>query len=155
MPPNAKKGKAPALKAWSKLPADQREPGPVVLFLDFLRETQAEVYVKDGGQFLPHGAAFVNARLWEDDRDAFPPAARNGSHGRASIEAAPMPNAVESYLMLRGAIDFSRALPEEDRDNDADDLANMEIAAREKLEEINRDPAAKKALRAAMEESDG
>ncbi|MEE8146375.1 MAG: hypothetical protein V3T24_02130, partial [Longimicrobiales bacterium] len=81
MPPKAKTGKAKALKAWCRLPADQRDPAPVVAFLDFLRETQAEVYVKEGGQYLPHGAAFVNSRPWDDDRESYPREEPGGRRG--------------------------------------------------------------------------
>lgn len=91
MPPKAKTGKAKALKVWCKLPADQRVADPVVLFLDFLRESEAEVYVKEGGQYLPHGAAFVSARPWEDDRASYPPESPNGREGRRERDLGRLP----------------------------------------------------------------
>lgn len=157
MPPKAKTGKAKALAAWRRLPADQREPAPVVLFLDFLRETEAEVYLKEGGQYLPHGAAFVKSRQWEDDRDSYPPESGNGHPGPEIQGAAQAlrdgPGIVELYLLRRQRLDDLGKMDEADRDVDETD-ADLELfksSLKAELLEINRDPGMKAELRAEME----
>jgi len=86
LPPKAKKDKSTALKRWKALAPDDRNADDVVDFLDFLRETGADVYVTDGGQFLPQGPRFVKAKPWQDDRSAYPPPSGNGQGRRTYVQ---------------------------------------------------------------------
>lgn len=60
-----KTGKGAALKAWQKQKPDR---AVVLAALDWQR-TQPQ-WVKDGGQFIPHMATWLNQRRWEDEPDA-------------------------------------------------------------------------------------
>lgn len=54
-----------ALKAWQKL---NPSPELVERILAHVRDhKRAQDWIKDGGQFVPHPATFLNGRRWEDD----------------------------------------------------------------------------------------
>ena len=60
-----KAAKAAALKAWQKL-----NPSPELFerILAHVRDhKRSPDWLKDGGQFVPHPATFLNGRRWEDD----------------------------------------------------------------------------------------
>lgn len=60
-----KAAKAAALKAWQKL-----NPSPELAerILAHVRDhKRSQDWLKDGGQFVPHPATFLNGRRWEDD----------------------------------------------------------------------------------------
>lgn len=60
-----KAAKAAALKAWQKL---NPSPELVERILDHVRDhKRSQDWIKDGGQFVPHPATFLNGRRWEDD----------------------------------------------------------------------------------------
>ena len=60
-----KAAKAAALKAWQKL---NPSPDLVERILAHVREhKRSQDWLKDGGQFVPHPATFLNGRRWEDD----------------------------------------------------------------------------------------
>ena len=60
-----KAAKAAALKAWQKL---NPSPELVERILAHVREhKRSPDWIKDGGQFVPHPATFLNGRRWEDD----------------------------------------------------------------------------------------
>ena len=60
-----KAAKAAALKAWQKL---NPSPELVERILDHVRDhKRSPDWIKDGGQFVPHPATFLNGRRWEDD----------------------------------------------------------------------------------------
>ena len=60
-----KAAKAAALKAWQKL---NPSPELVERILDHVRDhKRSPDWLKDGGQFVPHPATFLNGRRWEDD----------------------------------------------------------------------------------------
>ena len=60
-----KAAKAAALKAWQKL---NPSPDLVERILDHVRDhKRSPDWLKDGGQFVPHPATFLNGRRWEDD----------------------------------------------------------------------------------------
>ena len=60
-----KAAKAAALKAWQKL---NPSPELVERILAHVREhKRSQDWIKDGGQFVPHPATFLNGRRWEDD----------------------------------------------------------------------------------------
>ena len=60
-----KAAKAAALKAWQKL---NPSPDLVERILAHVRDhKRSQDWIKDGGQFVPHPATFLNGRRWEDD----------------------------------------------------------------------------------------
>lgn len=60
-----KAAKAAALKAWQKL---NPSPELVERILAHVRDhKRSQDWIKDGGQFVPHPATFLNGRRWEDD----------------------------------------------------------------------------------------
>lgn len=60
-----KAAKAAALKAWQKL---NPSPELVERILAHVRDHKMSPdWIKDGGQFVPHPATFLNGRRWEDD----------------------------------------------------------------------------------------
>lgn len=60
-----KAAKAAALKAWQKL---NPSPDLVERILAHVRDhKRSPDWIKDGGQFVPHPATFLNGRRWEDD----------------------------------------------------------------------------------------
>jgi hypothetical protein len=58
-------GKGAALRAWSKL----KEPkSTLALISDSLEwQIKSEQWTRDGGQFIPHPATYLNQRRWEDE----------------------------------------------------------------------------------------
>ena len=60
-----KKGKAAAEKAWKKLKATD---GLFAVIAEGLaRQVVCTEWTKDGGQFIPHPATWLNGRRWEDE----------------------------------------------------------------------------------------
>ena len=60
-----KAAKAAALKAWQKL---NPSPELVERIIAHVRDhKRSPDWIKDGGQFVPHPATFLNGRRWEDD----------------------------------------------------------------------------------------
>lgn len=60
-----KAAKAAALKAWQKL---NPSPELVERIIAHVRDhKRSPDWIKDGGQFVPHPATFINGRRWEDD----------------------------------------------------------------------------------------
>lgn len=60
-----KAAKAAALKAWQKL---NPSPELVERILAHVRDhKRSPDWIKDGGQFVPHPATFLNGQRWEDD----------------------------------------------------------------------------------------
>ncbi|WP_460093725.1 YdaU family protein [Pseudomonas sp. S2_B03] len=64
MYPN-KKGKAAAEKAWKKLKVTADLFGQIAEGL--AAQVICEAWVKDGGQFIPHPATWLNGKRWEDE----------------------------------------------------------------------------------------
>ncbi|MEW9570538.1 hypothetical protein ABQJ54_02100 [Rhodanobacter sp. Si-c] len=69
-------GKRAAVKALAKLRPD-------VALLDVMlaalaRQRQSDQWQRDGGQFIPHAATWLNGRRWEDETE---PARSDGVHG--------------------------------------------------------------------------
>lgn len=64
MYPN-KKGKAAAEKAWRKLKVTADLFGQIAEGL--AAQVVCEAWVKDGGQFIPHPATWLNGKRWEDE----------------------------------------------------------------------------------------
>ena len=79
-----KAAKAAALKAWQKL---NPSPELVERILAHVRDhKRSPDWLKDGGQFVPHPATFLNGRRWEDDipPDTGPGMAYHGYQERLS-----------------------------------------------------------------------
>ena len=79
-----KAAKAAALKAWQKL---NPSPELVERILAHVRDhKRSPDWIKDGGQFVPHPATFLNGRRWEDDipPDTGPGMAYHGYHERTA-----------------------------------------------------------------------
>ena len=79
-----KAAKAAALKAWQKL---NPSPDLVERILAHVRDhKRSPDWLKDGGQFVPHPATFLNGRRWEDDipPDTGPGMAYHGYHERTA-----------------------------------------------------------------------
>ena len=65
-----KVGKADALKAWLKLKPD---PAVQTTILEAVaRQRTWPQWVKNGGQFIPHPATWLNGRRWEDEEPSAP-----------------------------------------------------------------------------------
>ena len=67
-----KVAKPQALKAWKKIKPAGQMLADLMAGLD--RQKAGEQWQKDGGQFIPHPASWLNARRWEDEA---PPSADN------------------------------------------------------------------------------
>lgn len=79
-----KAAKAVALKAWQKL---NPSPELVERILAHVRDhKRSQDWIKDGGQFVPYPATFLNGRRWEDDipPDTGPGMAYHGYHERTA-----------------------------------------------------------------------
>lgn len=73
-----KVSKQSALKAWSKI-----EITPTLLeeILNSVRaHSSTPQWTKDGGQFIPHPATFINGRRWEDEVKSTPAKAHAGKY---------------------------------------------------------------------------
>lgn len=60
-----KVGKVPALKAWKKLKPDQELKAEILKAVALHR--RSEDWTKDGGQFIPHPATWINQQRWQDE----------------------------------------------------------------------------------------
>lgn len=60
-----KKAKAEALKAWKKLKPDDQAIEGILAGLE--RDKRSDQWLRDGGQFIPHPATWLNGRRWEDE----------------------------------------------------------------------------------------
>lgn len=58
-------GKAAAVKAWAKLSPDDVLAARIIAAVRAQSATPA--WTKDGGQFIPHPATWLNGRRWEDE----------------------------------------------------------------------------------------
>lgn len=63
-----KVAKAQALKAWRKLKPSGQLLADLMAGLE--RQKASEQWMKDGGQFVPHPATWLNGRRWEDEPPA-------------------------------------------------------------------------------------
>jgi hypothetical protein len=73
-----------ALKAWSRISASV-PTADIMAGLD--RATRSEQWTKDGGQFVPHAATWLNGGRWTDDLPA--------AAGRGPVPAAPAAQRVD------------------------------------------------------------
>ncbi len=63
-----KVGKAQAEKAWTKLhPSDDLV---AAILRAIAAQSRSPQWLKDGGQFIPHPATWLNGKRWEDETDA-------------------------------------------------------------------------------------
>jgi len=73
-----------ALKAWSRIAASV-STADIMAGLE--RATRSEQWLKDGGQFVPHAATWLNGGRWTDDLPA--------AAGRGPVPAAPAAQRVD------------------------------------------------------------
>lgn len=59
-----KKAKAPAEKAWLKVNPDQALFDTIIAALE--KQKNSATWQRDGGQFIPHPATWLNGHRWED-----------------------------------------------------------------------------------------
>lgn len=78
-----KKSKGAAVKAWKRIKPSAELVEQIVRKVDLLKRT--DQWVKDGGQFIPHPASWLNAMGWEDDVDTSVTAS---GHARPGISFA-------------------------------------------------------------------
>lgn len=65
-----KVGKADALKTWLKLKPSGELVAQMLTTLAW--QKQQDAWVKDGGQYVPHPASWLNAGRWDDEPQAAP-----------------------------------------------------------------------------------
>ena len=61
-----KVSKPQALKAWRKLSPDTQALQAILAGIE--RDRRSEQWLRDGGQFIPHPATWLNGRRWEDEQ---------------------------------------------------------------------------------------
>lgn len=59
-----KKAKGDAIRAWSKLKPDQSLKTEIMSAIE--KAKRSDDWTKDGGQYIPHPASWLNGRRWED-----------------------------------------------------------------------------------------
>lgn len=62
-----KKGRANALKAWKKLCPDEKTLDEILRALEW--QKNSDEWRRDGGQYIPYPASWINGRRWEDEPD--------------------------------------------------------------------------------------
>ncbi|GGA28678.1 hypothetical protein [Dyella nitratireducens] len=87
-------GKKAAAKAFAKVAPDDELLE--VMLAAVARQRTCDQWQRDGGQFVPHAATWLNGRRWEDEA---PPTAQGGQHASASSPAS-----ANSDHVLRRAI---------------------------------------------------
>lgn len=60
-------GKANAVKAWAKLKPNEELQAQILASVAV--QAKSRDWLKDGGQFIPHPATWLNGRRWEDETD--------------------------------------------------------------------------------------
>jgi len=60
-------GKGAALKAWGKIKEPKKTLQEIIVALEWQKKT--EQWTKDGGQFIPHPATYINQCRWEDEQE--------------------------------------------------------------------------------------
>lgn len=65
-----KVSKPQALKAWRKLSPDTQALQAILAGIE--RDRRSEQWLRDGGQFIPHPATWLNGRRWEDEQATLP-----------------------------------------------------------------------------------
>lgn len=62
-----KVAKEAALKAWTKLKPDDALAGVIIAAVR--RKKESSQWTRDGGQYIPYPATFINGRRWEDEEE--------------------------------------------------------------------------------------
>ncbi len=96
-----KTAKKQALKAWHKL-WQELEPDKALIdvILSSLEQQKRSVqWTKDGGQFIPYPASWLNGRRWEDELPEPPPeTTSSGSGNQSSFDVDEvMERVIQSY----------------------------------------------------------
>lgn len=81
-----KVNKPSAERAWKKLKANPELLASMLSALE--RQKRGAAWTKDGGQFIPHPATWLNGRRWED-KDVVPGGSIPGSRTASELEVFP------------------------------------------------------------------
>lgn len=108
-----RRSKGDALKAWRKLNPTKEQVSRILAAIN--RAKRSSDWAKDGGQFIPYPATWINAQGWEDDMTE----AGNGNNGPSSLhdrllEREPHPNGkrnLENVPSVQGGLVFPEGLP--------------------------------------------
>jgi len=60
-----KKGKVAAIKAWSKILPDETLLQTMLCAIE--KQKRSHSWIKEGGEYVPHPATWLNGRRWEDE----------------------------------------------------------------------------------------
>ena len=80
-----KVGKQAAWKAWSKLKPSAELTKAILAAVEYQRNCPQ--WQKDGGQYIPNPATWLNQGRWEDKLPAGTPKGATGHLGEAELEA--------------------------------------------------------------------
>lgn len=108
-----KRSRGQALKAWRNLKPSMEQVSRIIAAI--IRAKRSTAWAKDGGQFIPYPATWINAQGWEDDMTE----ASNGHNGPGSIQdrlLAREPKKHETRRMenvpsMQGGLVFPQAMP--------------------------------------------
>ena len=81
-----KRSKGQALKAWMKIKPDERLLATMIAKIEQAKTTAQ--WRKDGGEYIPHPATWLNAAGWEDEMDLAGGRAELTAEEKALVEAA-------------------------------------------------------------------
>ncbi|GLQ45666.1 hypothetical protein GCM10007862_07170 [Dyella lipolytica] len=81
-------GKQAAVKAFVKLAPDHDLLGVMLAAVN--RQRQSEQWQRDGGQFVPHAATWLNGRRWEDEIRLAPHQGHDASRGVSGADSSDM-----------------------------------------------------------------
>jgi hypothetical protein len=90
-----KKAKSAAEKAWTKLKPPDDLQRTILGAINAQRQSAS--WAKDGGQYVPHPATYLNQRRWEDSLD---PPAETAAGGGAFVGAS-LPGSAKAYAGKR------------------------------------------------------
>lgn len=96
LPPQAKKGKAEALKKWQRIPAPEREISAAVAWVKAAKAS--DDWTKDGGDYIQHGVTIVSQRRWLDGVESFTPPRQRKTPGETPDIVTPYHKPVSRQL---------------------------------------------------------
>ena len=81
-------GKRAAMKAFAKLAPDDELLDAMLVAVK--RQRQSEQWQRDGGQYVPHAATWLNGRRWEDEIPLAPNQAHDASRALSGTDSSDM-----------------------------------------------------------------
>lgn len=88
-----KTAKQAALKAWAKLSPDKELLGTILAAVE--RDKQSDQWQRDGKQYIPYPATWLNGRRWEDEPDG-----PDGPPGGEPVEYGPREMLPDTHVRL-------------------------------------------------------